>query len=213
MNAAGGKALTAAVAAAGVQGVVRSAATAVASGDGEAQLPTLAIVVHAVIEAILTGGVEHQDVHDEVQVTLDEGAVPPAGLVSPFNAMQVPVSPVDVIAVLSQAKGVRQIVGYHHTLLTCVGTQHAGQQESYQADELRELLGESVNLDLQDSQPSGEACVWLHEADWLPTYVASPPGVLRRNLYINQKILTGELSVDSTFVYSTSISILKHRKA
>lgn len=138
---------------------MRRTATAVASGDGETELPTLAIAVHTVVEAILTGGVEHQDIHDKVQVTLDEGAVPPAGLVGPFNAMQVPVSPVDVIAILSQAKGVRQIVGYHHALLTCVGTQHAGQQESYQADELREPLGESVNLDLQDSQPSREACV------------------------------------------------------
>lgn len=146
MHAEGIKALTAAVAAAGVQRVVGSTATAVASGDGEAQLPTLAIAVHAVVEAILTGGVEHQDVHDEVQVTLDEGTVPPAGLVGPFNAMQVPVGPVDVIAILSQAKGVGQIISYHHALLTCAGTQHT--------NELRGRLGESVNLDLQDSRPS-----------------------------------------------------------
>lgn len=130
MQPVGIKALTAAVAAAGVQRVVRSTATAVASRDGEAQLPTLAIAVHAVVEAILTGGVEHQDVHDEVQVTLDEGAVPPAGLVRPFNAMQVPVSPVDVIAILSQAKRVGQIVSYHHALLTCVGdTAHMSARE------------------------------------------------------------------------------------
>lgn len=137
------KALTAAVAAAWVQRVVRSTATAVASRDGKAQLPTLAIAVHTVIEAILTGGVEHQDVHDEVQVALNEGAVLSAGLVSPLNTMQVPVSPVDVIAVLCQAKGVGQVIGYHHALLTCVGTQHTGQQESCQANELRELLGET----------------------------------------------------------------------
>lgn len=127
---------------------MRSTAAAVASRDGKAQLPTLAIAVHAVVEAILTGGVEHQDVHDEVQVTLDEGAVPPAGLVSPFNAMQVPVSPVDVITILGQAKGVRQIVGYHHALLTCAGTQQAGEQEIYKVNELREPLGEPVILDL-----------------------------------------------------------------
>jgi hypothetical protein len=36
--------------------------------------------------------------------------------------MQVPVSPVDVIAILSQAKRVGQIVSYHHALLTCAGT-------------------------------------------------------------------------------------------
>lgn len=114
-----------------------------ASRDGKAQLPTLAIAVHAVIEAVLTGGVEHQDVHDEVQVALDEGAVLPAGLVSPLDTMQVPVSPIDVIAVLCQAKGVGQIISYHHALLTCVGTQYIGQQESCQAIELRELLGES----------------------------------------------------------------------
>lgn len=136
------EALTAAVAAAGVQCVVRSTATAVASRDGEAQLPTLAIAVHAVVEAVLTGGVEHQDVHDKVQVALDEGAVLPAGLVCPFDTVQVPVSPVDVIAVLSQAKGVGQIICYHHSILTCVGSQHTGQQESCQASELRGLLGE-----------------------------------------------------------------------
>lgn len=126
----GDQVLTAAIAAAGVQRVVRSTATAVASWDGKAQLPTLAIIVHAVIEAILTGRVEHQNVHDEVQVALDEGAVPPTGLVSPFNTMQVPVSPVDVITVLSQAKGVGQIIGYHHAFLTCVGdTTHGSARE------------------------------------------------------------------------------------
>ena len=83
------KALTAAVAAAGVQGVVRGAAAAVAAGHGEAQLPTLPVAVHAVVEAVLPGGVEHQDVHDEVQVALDEGAVPAAGLVGPLDAVQV----------------------------------------------------------------------------------------------------------------------------
>lgn len=191
------RALTAAVAAAGVQRVVRGTATAVAPGDGEAQLPTLAVAVHAVVQAILTGGVEHQDVHDEVQVTLDEGAVPPAGLVGPFNAMQVPVSPVDVIAILSQAKGVGQIVGYHHALLTCAGIQHAREQENYQANELREPLGESVSLDLQDSQASREVLIKL--TDCLPMWQAHP-GSSGRNLDISQKTLTGELSVDSTFV-------------
>lgn len=113
---------------------------------------------------------EYQDVHDKVQVTLDEGAVPATGLVGPFNAMQVPVSPVDVIAILSQAKGVRQIVGYHHALLTCVGTQHAGQQESYQADELREPLGESVTL-----SQWGSLCGFMKLTGCLPMWETHPP--------------------------------------
>ena len=120
------KALTAAVAAAGVQGVMRGAAAAVAAGDGEAQLATLPIVVHAVVEAVLAGGVEHQDVHHEVQVALDEGAVPAAGLVGPLDAVQVPVCPVDVIAVLGQTEGVREVIRNHDPLLTCVETRRRG---------------------------------------------------------------------------------------
>lgn len=119
-------ALTAAVAAAGVQRVVRGAAAAAAAGDGEAQLPALPVAVHAVVEAVLAGGVEHQQVHHEVQVALHEGAVPAAGLVRPLDAVQVPVRPVDVVAVLSQAEGVREVVGDHDPPLTCVGTHGQG---------------------------------------------------------------------------------------
>lgn len=93
-----------------------------AAGDSEAQLPTLPVVVHAVIEAILAGGVEHQDVHHEIQVALDECAVPATGLVGSLNAVQVPVCPVDVITVLSQAEGVREVIGNHDPFLTCVET-------------------------------------------------------------------------------------------
>jgi hypothetical protein len=96
----------------------------VASWDGKAQLPALAIAVHAVIEAILAGGVEHQDVHHEVQVALDESAVPAVGLVSPLDAVQSPVGPIDVIAVLCQAEGVREVISDHDPVLTCTGTQH-----------------------------------------------------------------------------------------
>lgn len=99
---------------------MRGTAAAVAAGDSEAQLPTLPVVVHAVIEAILAGGVEHQDVHHEIQVALDEGAVPATGLVGSLNAVQVPVCPVDVITVLRQAEGVREVIGNHDPLLTCV---------------------------------------------------------------------------------------------
>lgn len=93
-----------------------------AARDGEAQLATLPVVVHAVVEAVLAGGVEHQDVHDEVQVALDEGAVAAVGLVGPLDAVQVPIGPVDVIAVLRQAEGVREVVGDHNPLLACTGT-------------------------------------------------------------------------------------------
>lgn len=105
---------------------MRGTAAAAAPGDGEAQLPTLPVAVHAVIEAILAGGVKHQEVHHEVQVALDEGAVPATGLVSPLDAVEVPVRPVDVVAVLSQAKGVREVIGNHDPPLTCVETHEQG---------------------------------------------------------------------------------------
>lgn len=120
------EALTAAVAAAGVKGVMRGTAAAVAAGDGEAQLATLPVAACAVVEAVLAGGVEHQDVHHEVQVALDQGAVPAAGLVGPLDAVQVPICPVDVIAVLGQAEGVREIIRNHDPLLTCAETRGRG---------------------------------------------------------------------------------------
>lgn len=105
---------------------MRGTAAAVAAGDGEAQLAALPVAARAVVEAVLAGGVEHQDVHHEVQVALDQGAVPAAGLVGPLDAVQVPICPVDVIAVLGQAEGVREVIRNHDPLLTCAETRGRG---------------------------------------------------------------------------------------
>lgn len=62
---------------------------------------------------------EHQDVHDVVQVALDYGAVLTAGLVGAADAALAPVGPVDVVLVLGEAERVREVVGYHLSVLTC----------------------------------------------------------------------------------------------
>lgn len=62
---------------------------------------------------------EHQDVHDVVQVALDNGAVLTAGLVGSLDAALAPVGPVDVVLVLGEAKRVREVVSYHFAVLTC----------------------------------------------------------------------------------------------
>lgn len=61
---------------------------------------------------------EHQDVHDVVQVALDDGAVLTTRLVCSLDAALAPVSPVNVVLVLGEAEGVREVVGYHLTVLT-----------------------------------------------------------------------------------------------
>lgn len=80
------------------------------------------------IPACLPGGVEDQDVHDIIQVALDDGSVLPAGLVGSFDAAPAPVCPVNVILVLGQAKGVRQIISYGLTVKACV--QREGREKS-----------------------------------------------------------------------------------
>lgn len=60
---------------------------------------------------------KHQDVHHVVQVALDEGSVLPAGLVGSLDAALAPVGPVNVVLVLGQTEGVRQVVGYHLAVL------------------------------------------------------------------------------------------------
>lgn len=60
---------------------------------------------------------KHQDVHHIVQVALDDGAVLPTGLVGSLDAALAPVGPINVVLVLGQAKGVRQVIRYHLAVL------------------------------------------------------------------------------------------------
>lgn len=62
--------LTAAVPPIRVQGVVGSATALGTGGRGQAQMGTVAVVERAAIGAVLAGGVEHQDVQHQLQLTL-----------------------------------------------------------------------------------------------------------------------------------------------
>lgn len=62
--------LTAAVPAVRVQSVVGGAAALRTGGRGQAQVGTVAIVEGTLIGAVLTGRVEDQDVHHQLQLTL-----------------------------------------------------------------------------------------------------------------------------------------------
>lgn len=53
-------------------------------------------------------------------------AIEPAALVSPFNTAQVKVCPVDKIPVLSQTKGVREVIHYYLPLKACRGNDNIG---------------------------------------------------------------------------------------
>lgn len=98
--------------------VCGAAADEAADGDGEAEVGAVSVGGGAGVPASLSGRVKHQDVHDVVQVALDDGAVLTAGLVGPLDAALAPVSPVDVVLVLGEAERVREVVSYHLTLQT-----------------------------------------------------------------------------------------------
>lgn len=95
-----------------------AAADEAADGDGEAEVGAVSVGGGAGVPAPLSGRVKHQDVHDVVQVALDDGAVLTAGLVGSFDAALAPVGPVDVVLVLGEAEGMREVVGYHLPVLT-----------------------------------------------------------------------------------------------
>lgn len=104
-----------------VQGIVSWAATDKPShGDCQAQVRAVTIAGGTLVPACLPGGVEDQDVHNVIQVPLNDGSVLAAGLVGSFDAAPAPVCPVNVILVLGQAKGVRQIISYDLTVKACV---------------------------------------------------------------------------------------------
>lgn len=77
-----------------------------------------AVVLRALVGAVLPRGVEHPDVHAVLQVVLHHRAVQAAALVRPLDAAQVPVRPVDVVAVLRQAEGMGQVIGHDLPVLT-----------------------------------------------------------------------------------------------
>lgn len=76
---------------------------------------------------------EDQDIHHIIQMALDDGPVLATGLVGSLNAAPAPICPIDVILVLSQAKRVRQVIGYNFTVKACFQKRERGKQE--------ELLG------------------------------------------------------------------------
>lgn len=77
-----------------------STATPKPVGDGKAQVPTVAVILHAIIQAILTRRMEDQDIHHKIQMALNKRPVLPTGLVCSFDAVKIPVCPVDVVTVL-----------------------------------------------------------------------------------------------------------------
>lgn len=89
-----------------------------AGGRRQAQVGTVAVVLGAVVGTVLAGGVEDQDVHDVLQVSLDHGTVEAAALVCPLDAAQVPVCPVDIIPVLGQTKRVWEVISHYLPLQT-----------------------------------------------------------------------------------------------
>lgn len=78
----------------------------------------VAVVFRTLVGAILSGGVENQDVHDILQVPLHHRSVQSTAFVRSLNAAQVPVGPVDVVAILGQAKRMRKIIGHYLPLQT-----------------------------------------------------------------------------------------------
>lgn len=84
-----------------------------AGGRRQAQVGTVAVVLGTVIGTVLARGVEDQDVHNVLQVSLDHGAVQPRALVGPLDAAQVPVCPVDVVPVLGQTERMREVVSHY----------------------------------------------------------------------------------------------------
>lgn len=95
-----------------------AAADEAADRDSKAEVGAVSVGGGAGVPASLPGRVEHQDVHDVVQVALDDGAVLTTSLVGSLNAALAPVSPVDVVLVLGETERVRKVVGYHFTILT-----------------------------------------------------------------------------------------------
>lgn len=95
-----------------------AAANEAADGHGKAEVGAVSVGGGAGVPASLSGRVEHQDVHDVVQVALDDGAVLTTRLVGSLDTALAPVGPVNVVLVLGEAERVRKVVGYHLTALT-----------------------------------------------------------------------------------------------
>ncbi|PWA19926.1 hypothetical protein CCH79_00016577 [Gambusia affinis] len=146
----------------GVEGVVEGAAALSPSRSGQAEMATVPIVLRAFIGPILAGGVEHQDVQHQLQLTLrrkqylqDHGAVQPAAFVSPLNAAQVEICPVDEVPILSESKGVRKVI--HNNLpLKAWRTNHTLMMSAWFWD--RKASGTTqVRRSERSSSPMGQA--------------------------------------------------------
>lgn len=87
--------------------------------DCQAQVRAVTIARGTFIPACLPGGMEDQDIHNVIQMPLDDSPVLATGLVGSFNATPAPVCPVNVILILSQAKWVRQVISYNLTVKSC----------------------------------------------------------------------------------------------
>lgn len=79
----------------------------------------MAIARGTLVPACLPGGMEDQDVHNIIQMPLDDSSVLATRLVGSFNAAPAPVCPVNVILILSQAEWVRQVISYNLTVKAC----------------------------------------------------------------------------------------------
>lgn len=101
------KKLTTAVPAVGIQGIVSSTATSKSIWYGKAQVTTMTIILHTIIQAILTWRMEDQYIHHKIQMALNKCPVLPTGLVCSFYTVKIPVCPVDVVTVLGQSKWMR----------------------------------------------------------------------------------------------------------
>ena len=66
----------------------------------------------------LSGGVDDDDAHDVVEVTLDACRVLAVSFVGPLDGVGGPVGPVDVVLVLRQAERVLQVLTDHLQVTT-----------------------------------------------------------------------------------------------
>ena len=96
-----------------------AAADETTNGDCQAEVRAVTVARGTLVPACLPGGMEDQDVHNVIQMPLDDSSVLATGLVGSFNATPAPVCPVNVILILSQAKWMRQVISYNLTVEAC----------------------------------------------------------------------------------------------
>lgn len=86
----------------GIQGIVgRAPAHKASDRYCQAEVGAVPVAGRTLVPPRLPRGVKDKDVHHVIQMALDDSAVLAAGFVGTLNAASAPVSPVDVILVLS----------------------------------------------------------------------------------------------------------------